>query len=69
MSNGAGPNRYSHLPRKMFDAYTERQDLKIQRLKNRLNLDIRALEERLKRLEGRFTPLEEGSEKPSRGDD
>ncbi len=48
----------------MFDAYTERMDLKVQRIKQRLNLDIRALEERLSALEGRFTPLE-GSAKPS----
>ncbi len=45
------PNRYNTLPRKMFDAYTERMDLKVQRLKKRLTSDLKDLETRVAALE------------------
>ncbi len=41
----------------MFDAYTERMDLKVQRIKSRLVEDIRALEERVARLEKVLGPV------------
>ncbi len=57
--NFAGPNKWSHTPRKVFDSYVDRMAVKRQRDREDYRNDLQAIFQKLKDLQNQLTLLEE----------
>ncbi len=51
-------NKYDHTPRKVFDKYVDRMDLKLMRAKEDHRSDIGTLVRQIRKLESQFTLTE-----------
>ncbi len=64
-SNATNPNKWTHTPRKVFDKYCDRMEIKIARIKEDYRADLVALLARIRNLEDqliKYFPIEDAEE-------